>query len=421
MNVEKIKVLKTIDSSREQIIRRTQELIKYPSVFGNEKNAQIYYSNLLKELSFNIDMWEPTNEQTRINPHFLSSRDNYEGSPNVVGVLKGKGGGKSIILNGHIDVVPEGDNDWTDSPWSGKLKNNRIYGRGSSDMKGGLIANLMAVKAIIDSDIKLKGDVIIESVIGEETGGAGTLAALSRGYEADAAIVPEPTDLKICPVSMGAMWFKIKIKGKSAHAATSNLGVNAISKASKIIQKLNEFDKIRAKSEKHELYEHMEVPFAINIGKIKGGVFPTTVPDSVIIEGRMGISPNEKIAEARKSFENAVHEVIYDDSWLEKNPPQIDWFGFCISPGGIERNHSLVQIMTENYKNIKKNRPDVQGTPWGTDAGSLNRYGNIPTVTFGPGPGERAHKANEYIEIDKLINTTKIIASTVLDWCGYDK
>ncbi len=421
MNDVKTRVLDMIEKNRNEIIRSTQEIIKYPSVSGKEKEAQVYYSEILKKLSFDVDIWEPTNEETKINPDFLSTREDYEGSPNVVGVLKGKGGGKSIILNGHIDVVPEGDNDWHDSPWSGKFENGKVYGRGASDMKGGLIANIMAVKAIIDSGIKLKGDVIVESVIGEETGGAGTLAAISKGYKADGAIVPEPTDLNVCPVSMGAMWFRITVKGKAAHAGTSYLGVNAISMTSKIIQKLDEFEVKRTKLKRHDLYKHMDVPFAVNIGTIKGGVFPTSVPDEVILEGRMGISPDEEIGEARKALEDAVHEVAMTDDWLRDNMPEIEWFGFCISSGGIDREHALVQTMTDSYRYVMGSEPNVIGTPWGTDAGSLNRYGNIPAVTFGPGPGERAHKANEYVEVDKLLETTKVIACTVLDWCEYQE
>ncbi|AOT68699.1 peptidase [Geosporobacter ferrireducens] len=421
MDNVKQQVLKMIENSKNEIITRVQEIVRYPSVTGEEKDAQAYVSRMLKELSFYVDIWEPTMDEMEINPDFLAARDHFDGSPNVVGVLKGKGGGKSILLNGHVDVVPEGDNDWDDSPWSGKLEDGKIYGRGASDMKGGIIANIMAVKAIIASGIKLKGDVIIESVIGEETGGGGTLSAISRGYKANGAIVSEPTDLQVCPVSMGAMWFRITVKGLAAHAGTSYLGINAISKASKIIQKLDEFEARRVKLKKHELYQHMAVPFAVNIGTIKGGVFPTSVPDEVIIEGRMGVSPDEEIREARKDLEDAVYEVSEKDNWLKEHMPKIEWYGFCISSGGVDRDHAIVKAINDNYKYVKGSEPVVVGTPWGTDAGALNRYGNTPTVIFGPGPGETAHKANEYVEVEKLMEATKVIACTILDWCGYEQ
>jgi len=421
MDNAKYKVLKMIEKNRNEIIVNTQEIIRYPSVLGEEKDAQMYFSSILKKLSFDVDMWEPSTEDMKINPDFLAAREDYKGSPNVAGTLKGKGGGRSILLNGHIDVVPGGDNDWNDSPWSGKLEDGKIYGRGACDMKGGIIANVMAVKAIMDSGIQLNGDVIIESVIGEETGGAGTLSAISRGYKADGAIVPEPTDMQLCPVSMGVTWFRIIIKGLAAHGATSYLGVNAINKASMIVQKLNEFEAKRIKEIKHELYKHHPAPFSVNIGIIKGGIFPTSVPDEVIIEGRMSFSPDEEISEARRELENAVYGAAREDGWLKEHMPQIEWYGFCLNSGSVDKEHALVKTIADNYKYVKNDDPNIVGTPWGTDAGALIRYGNTPAVVFGPGPGGTAHKANEYVDVEKLIETTKIIACTILDWCGYEQ
>lgn len=409
-----------VEENKSQMIEYLQEIIRFPSVLGEEKDAQIYYSKLLNKLDFDVDIWEPTPEDMNINPNFMPSRDDYKGSPNVVGTLKGIGGGRSILLNGHIDVVPAGGNDWNDSAWSGKFEEGRVYGRGANDMKGGLIANLMAVKAIVDSGIRLKGDVILESVIGEETGGAGTLSAISRGYKADAAIVPEPTDLRLCPVSMGVIWFRIIIKGFAAHAATSYLGVNAISKASIIIQKIDEYESKMIKEKKHELYSHHPSPFSINIGIIKGGVFPTSVPDEVIMEARMSFSPDDKIEDVKKALEEAVFEAAKSDSWLSEHLPVIEWYGFCLDSGSVNKDHDIIKTIKDNYREIKGIDPEIIGTPWGTDAGALIRYGNTPTIVIGPGPGGMAHKANEYVDIEMMIDTIKIFACTILDWCGYE-
>ncbi len=421
MDAIKERVLKKVENNKNELVKNLQEIIRFPSVTGEEKNAQIYYSKILEKLSFNVDIWEPTIEDTKINPYFLTTRDNFRGSPNVVGVLKGKSGGRSIILNGHIDVVPAGDKDWSDAPWSGKFEDGRVYGRGATDMKGGLIANIMAVKAIMDAGITLKGNVIVESVIGEETGGAGTLSAISRGYKADGAIVSEPTDLRVCPVSIGVMWFRITIRGLAAHAGSAHLGVNAISKASMIIQGLDQFDKKRAQMKRHELYKHAPAPFNINIGTLKGGIFPTSVPDEAVIEGRMAFSPDEDISEARQALEKAVYEVAEKDDWLKEHVPEVEWFGFCLNSGKIDKDHILTRTIAENYSYVKGDDPSIIGTPWGTDAGALIRYGNIPTVVFGPGPGSTAHKANEYVEVEKLLEATKVIACAVLDWCGYEE
>lgn len=415
----KTRVLEIIDSNKDEAVKYLSGLLKHPSVMGHEESAQLYYAELLKLLDMEVDVWEPKPDDMKINPDFMPARNDYTGSPDVVGVLKGSGGGRSMLLNGHVDVVPAGGNDWTDDPWSGKYEDGKVYGRGANDMKGALVAYLMAMKAIKEADISLKGDVLIGSVIGEETGGAGTLSLISRGYKADGAIISEPSDLRVCPVSMGVIWFRVRIRGFMAHAATSYLGVNAISKAAMLIQEIDSYEKRMIRDKKHPLYSHHPSPFSINIGIIKGGVFPTSVPDEVVLEARMSFSPDDDIVQVKKELEETIYEAAKKDEWLRDHLPEIEWYGFCLNSGSVPMDHPLLGSIVENFKLVKDKEPEIIGTPWGTDAGALIRYGNIPTIVFGPGPGGMAHKADEYIDVDMLQDTTKVIAATILDWCGH--
>lgn len=415
----KTRVLEIIDSNKDEAVKYLSGLLKHPSVMGHEESAQLYYAELLKLLDMEVDVWEPKPDDMKINPDFMPARNDYTGSPDVVGVLKVSGGGRSMLLNGHVDVVPAGGNDWTDDPWSGKYEDGKVYGRGANDMKGALVAYLMAMKAIKEADISLKGDVLIGSVIGEETGGAGTLSLISRGYKADGAIISEPSDLRVCPVSMGVIWFRVRIRGFMAHAATSYLGVNAISKAAMLIQEIDSYEKRMIRDKKHPLYSHHPSPFSINIGIIKGGVFPTSVPDEVVLEARMSFSPDDDIAQVKKELEETIYEAAKKDEWLRDHLPEIEWYGFCLNSGSVPMDHPLLGSIVENFKLVKDKEPEIIGTPWGTDAGALIRYGNIPTIVFGPGPGGMAHKADEYIDVDMLQDTTKVIAATILDWCGH--
>jgi acetylornithine deacetylase len=415
----KARVLEIIEGNRDEAEGYLSGLLKHPSVMGSEESAQRYYAELLKLLDMEIDIWEPKSEDMKINPDFMPARDDYTGSPDVVGVLRGTGGGRSILLNGHVDVVPAGGNDWTVDPWSGKIEDGKVYGRGANDMKGALIAYLMAMKAIKEAGISLKGDVLIGSVIGEETGGAGTLSLINRGYKADGAIISEPSDLRVCPVSMGVIWFRVRVRGLMAHAATSYLGVNAISKAAMLIQEIDAYEERMIRDKKHPLYSHHPSPFSINIGIIKGGVFPTSVPDEVILEARMSFSPDDDIAMVKKELEETIHKAAMKDEWLKDHLPEVEWYGFCLNSGSVPMDNPLLGAILDNFKLVKEKEAEVIGTPWGTDAGALIRYGNIPTIVFGPGPGGMAHKADEYIDIDMLQDTTKVIAATILDWCGH--
>lgn len=221
-----------IEDHREEGTNLLQKMVQAPSTQGNEAGAQAIVAQKLQEMGLQIDSWEPDGGELKKHSYFYSPRSEFSNSPNVVGIMKGTGGGRSIILNGHIDVVPDGDRDqWDDDPYSGAIKNGRMFGRGVTDMKGGNVSLILAMQALKENGIQLKGDVIFQSVIEEESGGAGTLAAVLRGYKADAALIPEPTNMRIFPKQQGSMWFRIHVKGRSAHGGTRYEGVSAIEKA----------------------------------------------------------------------------------------------------------------------------------------------------------------------------------------------
>ena len=415
----KEKVFSIIEEDRERSAACLGELLRHPSVLGEEESAQQYYAQLLRGAGLEVDYWYPKPEDMRCNPHFLPCRDQYSGSPDVVGTYRGTGGGRSLLLNGHVDVVPPGNHDWETDPWSGLRRDGRIYGRGACDMKAGLIANFAALHAIIRAGVRLKGDVYLASVIGEETGGAGTLSMLSRGYRADGAIVPEPSDMKVCPVSLGVIWFRIRIKGLAAHAANAYLGTNAISKAALIIQALDACNEEERAHVRHALYQgDNKLPFNINIGRIWGGTIATSVPDETVIEGRIAFSPDEDVADAKRVLESAVARAAERDPWMREHPPTVEWHSFCLNSGQISVDHPLTQTLISACTDIMGTAPTVAGTPWGTDAGAMIRIGKIPTVVFGPGPNSKAHQANEYVDEEELLRVTKILAAVILDWCG---
>ncbi|MFC3885221.1 peptidase [Bacillus songklensis] len=399
--------------------RLLKRLVQEASVQGSEKYAQALVIEKLRQLGLKIDIWTPDIRQLQKHGAFVSTRTSFEDSPNVVGILKGKGGGRSIILNGHIDVVPEGDETrWTYEPYSAYVKDGKLYGRGSTDMKGGNVALLFALEAIISLNISLKGDVIFQSVIEKESGGAGTLACVLRGYKADAAIIPEPTNMKILPEQQGSMWFRIKVKGRSAHGGMRYEGVNAIEKANVVINHLLELGAERNGRIQDSMYEQIPLPLPINIGKISGGTWPSSVPDTVILEGRMGVAPNEMMSDARNEMKEWLARLKEKDGWFTEHPVGLEWFGARWLPGQIDPDHELVKILTSQYRFVKAEDPKIEASPWETDGGILTNIGDIPTIVFGPGIAEAAHFPNEYIELNAVFEAAEIIALTVIQWCG---
>ncbi|WP_415817410.1 peptidase [Mesobacillus thioparans] len=418
MQTAEVKVRQYIKENRIKGTRLLQKMVQEPSTRGEESGAQAVVIEKCRELGFEMDIWEIGGDGLAGHPAFCSDRSNFKGNPNAVGIMRGTGGGKSMILNGHIDVVPAGDvKDWDREPYSGYIESGKLYGRGSTDMKGGTASLLMAMEAIKNSGIKLKGDVIFQSVIEEESGGAGSLATVLRGYKADAAIIPEPTNMKLFPKQQGSMWFRISVKGKGAHGGTRYEGVNAIEKAMLVIDRLRKLEMERNERITDPFFDSIPIPIPINIGKIQAGDWPSSVPDLAIIEGRMGVAPNETQEDAKREMAEALSHISNADSWLEENTPVLEWFGASWLPGDLDPEHELIKVLSESFKGVKEREPLIEASPWATDGGILSKVGGIPVVVFGPGVTETAHQANEYIRLEDVFESAEIIALTLLKWC----
>ncbi|WP_100372862.1 peptidase [Bacillus sp. FJAT-45037] len=416
------RIREVIHAKKEETVQLLQQLVQADSTQGNEAAAQQIIIKTLELMKLDVDVWEPNGFELSQHPYFASSKSDFTGSPNVVGLLKGKGGGKSIILNGHIDVVPAGDlMQWTDHPYSGRIENGKMYGRGVTDMKGGNVALLLAMQAIQDLGISLKGDVLFQSVIEEESGGTGTLATLTRGYTADAAIIPEPTNMKFFPKQQGSMWFKVHVKGRAAHGGTRYEGVSAIEKSLLVVDHIRELETGRNKRIIDPLYKTIPIPVPINIGKISGGEWPSSVADLVTMEGRFGVAPEESLEEAKAEMKEWLKRLPEKDDWFIEHPVSLEWFGARWLPGSLEVEHELMQLLTKQFENVTGSSPIVEASPWGTDGGLLSNIGNIPCVVFGPGVTAKAHFPNEYIELEQIFICAKVIAETVIAWCGVDK
>lgn len=413
------RIKENIKNHQDEYIAFLQKIVKEPSTTGNELAAQTLMADRLKEKGLEVDVWIPDYDELIKSKFFNPLRDNYEGSPNVVGILKGTENGRSVILNGHIDVVPAGDEKkWTYDPYSGDVVDGKLYGRGTTDMKGGNIATLIALETIINLGIQLKGDVVYESVIEEETGGAGTLAAIQRGYKADVAIIPEPSEMRIFPKQQGSLWFEVTVTGVSAHGGTRYEGVSALEKGWTVFEEIMNLEEKRNEPlRKDPLYKDNPIPIPINIGQFNGGYFPSAVAEKATIQGRYGVAPGETIEEAKEEFIKMLDDLKHKDDWFESHPATVEWGGIHLPPGGCDLDHPMLNILKEKYIEVENEEPIIAGSTWGTDGGLLTQAGGIPSIVFGPGTTSMAHFTDEYVELDKLFKTAEIIALAIIDWC----
>ncbi|MCS7386675.1 MAG: ArgE/DapE family deacylase [archaeon GB-1867-005] len=420
MNKKEIieKIVSKIDESKNEIIKFLQEIIRIPSITGQEKDIQEFIASQLKEWGINYDMWIINENELLKSPLAEKPKIPYKNRPMLTGIVKGTGGGKSLLFNGHVDVIPPGPKEsWKYDPFEAVVEEDYLYGRGASDMKSGIAAYTMAVKLILDAGFKPKGDIYMHYVIDEEYTSNGTLAALLRGYKADGAINAEASDMEIQPAVSGSMWFTVEVKGKTASMSRIWKGVNAIEQAYKVYEAVKKLYEIRIKEKKHPLYPDPKGVLALFIGILNAGTYPSAIPDKAVLKGRMGLLPGETIESAFNELKDFILNYSKTDPWLRFNPPIIRQEGYAGEGAEISVQHPVVQSLINSYRAALNMDPIIKGHEGATDMRILMKMG-VPTVCFGPGTITQMHAYNERVKVSDVIRATKVMATMIVEWCG---
>ncbi len=393
--------------------------MRTPSLPDQEHEVQNGVAEKLKQCGAEVVQFPVRFDEVRGHPAFSDDGFSSDERVDVVGRWKGTDGGTSVILNGHVDVVSPGEESlWEDSPWSGIEKYGRIFGRGSCDMKSGLAAGIFAVKAVTKAGVSLKGDVSVHSVIGEESGGVGTLAALNRGYTADGAIILEPTSLAICPIQSGALTFRLTVKGKATHAAMKWDGVSAVEKFALLLSAVKEFEQQRHGEYSSKYFDDPNHVAPISFGTVQGGEWHSTVPEKLVAEGRFGVFPGESVTKAKDDFEEMIATAAAADPWMREIQPSVKWFEGQFESGKTPVDHPLVETLSRCHEMVTGNKSKIGGVTYGSDLRLFTNHAKMPAVLYGPGDVRLAHAANEYIEIEEIFTATKVLAYMLADWCG---
>jgi acetylornithine deacetylase len=393
--------------------------VRTPSLTGAEENAQRIVARYMREIGLQVDVWEPDPQELAPYAEHVGEFETMAGRPNVVGKWPGSGGGKSLILNGHIDTVEPGVRDqWDVDPFSGELRNGRVIGRGSLDMKAGVVANLIAAAALRTTGWDPKGDLIVESVISEEDGGAGALATILRGYVADACIITEPTALDLVVAQGGSLVFRIHVAGKAAHGAARNEGESAFEHFLPIYRELIELESERNRTLDHPLYAEIENKIPINVGIVRSGAWPSSVPDWLIAEGRAGLVPGETLDGFKTEFIAAVMKAAKNDPWLAEHPPRVEWFSGQFAPSEIAGEHELVAEVSAAHRIVTGDSPAIRGVTNGADMRHYLNIAGIPCLMYGADHVEGAHAPNESVAVADMLTCAKSVALTALRWCS---
>jgi acetylornithine deacetylase len=417
------KIADAVATLKNDIVNFISKTVQMPSLPGSEKEVQAVISQKMESLGLDVDTFAVRPEELKVHPAFSDDGFPFDNRVNVIGKWKGATDpGKttrSLILNGHVDVVSPGDESlWADPPWSGRVADGKIYGRGSTDMKAGIAAAIFAIEAIKKLGIKLAGDVLVESVVGEETGGCGTLAGILKGYRADAAIIIEPTALKICPVQSGALSFRLHVKGRAIHGCMKNKGVSAIANFYHLFRAIESFEQRRHRQYQNPLYPDPLNIAPISIGVLKSGEWHSTVPDRLVAEGRYGIFPDESVESAKEQFTKMIRLTAEQDDWLQSHPPVVEWFEGQFESGQTSLDDPVIGVLSDCHQYITGEKPKIEGVTYGSDLRLFTNHGNIPAVLYGPGDVVDAHTVDECIAVDEVIRATSVLALTLVAWCG---
>lgn len=401
------------------------DLVAIPSLDGTpeENMAQERVAAQLERIGLDVDVWEIDFEALRRHPAFSAEAERPYGL-GVVGAL-GAGNGPVLVLNGHVDVVPAGNVSlWHFPPWQATVADGYVYGRGALDMKGGLACAIFAAKAIRDAGVRLRGRLLIQSVIGEEDGGCGTLATVMRGHTGDGAVVVEPTELKIAPAQAGALNFRLTVPGAAAHGCVREEGVSAIEKFWPLYNAMMELERLRntAAQRKNDpqsrLFARYTTPYALCVGAVRAGDWASTVAESLVAEGRYGIAVGEDVAAARRMLEDTIARAAQADPWLREHPPQLEWWGGQFAPASIPLDHPLVGAVSGAFADVTGRQATLEGMTYGADMRLLVNEGRTPAVLFGPGDVRDAHRPDERVAVADLLTATRALALAAMRFCG---
>jgi acetylornithine deacetylase len=405
----------------EPLVALLQELIAIPSITGSaaETEAQHHLSRRFEAIGLDTDLWEIDLPTTTADPQFPGLEVPRDEAWGLVGTWSGDDpDGPTVVLNGHIDVVPPGDlATWSTSPWSGEVRDGEVYGRGSCDMKGGLACQILAIEALRTTGVQLRGAVQLHSVGGEEDGGLGTFATLRRGHRGTFAVVSEPTSTNILSANAGALTFRLTVPGRAAHASMRNEGVDAVDKYLLVHTALRDLE-ARRNRDVHPLMQHLTLPYPLSVGTVRAGDWPSSVPDVLVAEGRLGVALGESVEAARAELEQVIAEVCKADDWLAHNPVLVEWFGGQFASSVLDDSSPVLPLVAAAHRRVTGRSPAVLGAPWGSDIRLLTDLGGMPAVHYGPGDIRKAHSPDESVPIADLVTVTRSLVILVAQACG---
>ena len=402
----------------------TERLVEFDTTDGREADAADWFRDQLETLGFETYTWTADADTLAGHSSFPDDPADIEteNRPSVAGVLEvgDPDAGRTLVLNGHLDVVPADEDAWTSPPfeptWGQADGEETLTARGAVDMKTQVATCVFAaLDAAEDAEeAGLDGRIVVEAVAGEEEGGIGAAAAaLSNPYpfERDAALVAEPTDMQVITATEGTVMKRLEIQGRAAHAASRWAGEDVLDHFEHIRAALYDLEAERTEACDHPLYQEFPVAAPVCVGTVEAGNWASSVASSLSAGIRIGVLPGETVDEVEKEYEQALQAVVDADDWLSEHPPSFERFTIQFEPAEIDADERVVQDLRAAMLETGIDDTEPRGATYGADSRHYVAAG-IPTVLFGPGTIEQAHFPDETIRWEDVEQAQETIAET---------
>lgn len=398
-----------------------QSLVRFRSLSGQESECQNWLADEFESRGWQVDRYTLADQPTAHLPgHADCPLTDPANAVQVVATVPATGvseESRSLILQGHVDVVPTGPLDmWSQPPFAAVIKDGYLYGRGAQDMKMGISAMVFALDALALAGLKLNGQVYVQTVTEEESSGRGALSALARGYRADACLIPESSGNRITRAHTGAVWFRVRVKGHPVHVKDAQAGSNAILSAFKLVQALQHLTvRLNGEAKRDPDFGSIADPIKFNVGVIRGGDWASSTPSWCDVDCRLGVLPGKPIETAKAEIVATVADASKSDAFLSDHPPEVIWNGFQAEGAVLKMSEAEGALGRAHFAVFGSEMP-VRVSTAVDDTRFYNHYDNIPGLCYGPA-GEGLHGIDERASLKSLRETTLVLALFVAEWC----
>jgi acetylornithine deacetylase len=413
------RLLQTVDGLAEEIVDFASRLVAQPSTLGREAGALEVMEAELERLGLAPARVPVDPAALAGHPGFSPMPGSYQGRYNLAAVRPAQAeGGRSALFNGHLDVVsPEPLRLWDGDPFEPRVADGWLYGRGAGDMKAGVAAMTYAVAAVDRAGFGLAAPVTVEAVIEEECSSMGAVACLAAGYDADAVLIPEPFGPTLYTHQVGVLVFKVRLAGTPTHVLDTQAGVNAVEKCFPLIQALRGLEERMNQEPRPGGYQDHPHPLNLNVGIIRGGDWPSTVPAEAELHCRFAYLPGDSFAQVSRRVEEAVARAAAADPWLRANPPQVEFYGHRRDGHVLDAGQPVHRALAECHRELTGAEPEEYISTCTTDTGAFVHFGRGQATCYGP-RAEAIHAANERVELASVRHTARAYALFLARWCG---